>query len=102
MKKIIEKSYTAMILMIISVGASYAGTNATDPLSKFLKTAQDWMTGVGVAMVTVSFIVGCIVVAMIDEKTPWLKKLVWILAAGAMMVGASQFLDLFSISGAVF
>jgi type IV secretory pathway VirB2 component (pilin) len=98
----INKLCKTVFLTLATISVSFASSSGGDPLSDFLTSFTKWMTGIGVAFVLVSFVGVCIVIAVADEKVSWLKKLAWILAAGAMMVGASQFLTLFNISGAIF
>ena len=98
----INKLYKIVFLALGTISMSFASSSGGDPLSDFLKTFTSWVQGIGVALVLVSFVGVCIVIAVADEKVSWLKRLAWILAAGAMIVGASQFLTLFDISGATF
>ena len=98
----INKLCKTVFLTLVTISVSFASGSGGDPLSDFLDKLTNWMQGIGVALVLVSFVGVCIVIALADEKVSWLKRLAWILAAGAMMVGASQFLTLFNISGATF
>ena len=98
----INKLYKTVFLTLATISASFASGSGGNPLSDFLQTFTTVITAIGVALVLISFVGVCIVIAVSDEKVSWLKRLAWILAAGAMMVGASQFLTLFNISGATF
>ena len=98
----INKLCKTVFLTLATISVSFASGSGGDPLSDFLQTFTSWIQGIGVAFVLVSFVGVCIVIAVADEKVSWLKRLAWILAAGAMMVGASEFLTLFDISGATF
>ena len=98
----IKQLCKTVFLSLATISVSFASSSSDDPLSTFLETFTKWMQGIGVGFVLVSFVGVCIVIAMADEKVSWLKRLAWILASGAMMVGASSFMRLFSISGACF
>jgi hypothetical protein len=50
----------------------------------------------------IAFTGSAITLAMVDEKVVWLRRLAWICAAGAMVVGAAKMLKLFGVDGAIF
>ena len=96
-KKIIQ----ALTISLISISSSFAASSG-DPLSNFLSTFQRSLQNWGLGIVLISFVGVCIAVAFLDEKVVWLKRLGWICLAGALMIGAGKFLQLFGISGAIF
>lgn len=99
--KLIKRITQASAIFLIGFSSSFAATSG-DPLSKFLSSFEKSLQNWGLGIVLISFVGVCIAVGFLDEKVVWLKRLGWICMAGALMIGAGKFLNLFGISGAIF
>ena len=103
MKNSIIKNFKIIALYLFCISCSFASTSGSDPLSQFLGTFSDTLGGKwGMGFLLIAFTGSAITLAMVDEKVVWLRRLAWICAAGAMVVGAAKMLKLFGVDGAIF
>ena len=103
MKTTIIKNSKTIGLYLFCVSCSFASTSGSDPLSQFLGTFSDTLGGKwGMGFLLIAFTGSAITLAMVEEKVVWLKRLAWICAAGALVVGAAKMLSLFGVDGAIF
>lgn len=103
MKNIIIKHSKIIALFLFCFSCSFASTSGSDPLSQFLGTFSDILGGKwGMGFLLIAFTGSAIAVGMVEEKVVWLKRLAWVCAAGALVVGAAKMLKVFGVDGAIF
>ena len=103
MKKAIIKNFEIIALYLFCISCSLASTSGSDPLSEFLGTFADILGGKwGMGFLLIAFTGSAIAVGIVEEKVVWLKRLAWVCASGALVVGAAKMMKLFGVDGAIF